>query len=130
MDEPLAEGRDDRHATAGMAIGKHLRTRGVEEPEVLRRYDRLFHGPATVIETGVGAAPIIRYGHRAIGVEGDGAASPVVALGLIDRVGDDLQDQVPNAARSKHGRALANACKMIQVHDARPIVGGIPPGSP
>ena len=42
---------------------------------------------------------------------------------LFGRVGDDLEDQVPNTAGSERGRVLANACQVTEVHDARPIVG-------
>jgi NADPH-dependent 2,4-dienoyl-CoA reductase/sulfur reductase-like enzyme len=61
MDEPLAQGRDNRHAPARMTIGKQLRGGEVEEPEILRRHDWLLHGPAMVVEAGVGASPVIRY---------------------------------------------------------------------
>lgn len=78
MNEPFAQGRDDGHATARMAVGKQLRVREIEEAEILRRHDRLFHRAAAVVESGVGAPPVIRYGHRAIAVEGDSAPPPLL----------------------------------------------------
>lgn len=61
MDEPLAEGCDHGHAPARVAIGKQLRIGEVKEPEILRRHDRLLHGPALVVDTGLGASPVVRY---------------------------------------------------------------------
>lgn len=63
-------------------------------------------------------------------MENDSTSSLVAALSLISRIGDGLQDQVPNTARSERGRVLADTCKVIEVHDARPIVRRIAPESP
>jgi hypothetical protein len=63
MDKPLAQRRDNGYAPARMTIGKQLRRREIEEPQVLRRHDRLLHGPAMLLEAGGGASPVIRYRH-------------------------------------------------------------------
>ena len=62
-------------------------------------------------------------------MENDSTPSPVVPLSLISRIGDHLEDQVPDTARSECGRVPADTCQVIEVHDARPIVRRIAPGT-
>jgi len=130
MDEPLAQCRDDRYAPARMTHREAVVHRGSRRTEVLRRHDRLPHGPAMVVKTSVGASPAVRYRHRTIQVEADSTSFPVAALGLVRRIGDNLEYQVPNTAGREHGRVVADACKVVDVDDARPIVRRITPGSP
>ena len=63
-------------------------------------------------------------------MEDDSTSSPVAALSLVGRVGDDFEDQVLDTAGSEHGRVLADMRKVIEVHDARPVVRRITPWSP
>lgn len=46
-------------------------------------------------------------------MEADGTSAPVVALGLVSRIGDNLKDQMPDTARGEHGWVLADAGKVM-----------------
>jgi hypothetical protein len=107
MDEPLAQGRDDRHTPARMTVGEQLGTGVVEEPQVLRRHDRLPYRPAIPGRAGLGTPAAIGHGHRTIPAERDRTVPAIGALSLIGRVGGNLKDQMPDSARSKRGRIPA-----------------------
>jgi hypothetical protein len=90
----------------------------------------LLHDPPGLVAPGVGAPPLVRHGHRTVRVQGDGAAPTPGGLGLVGRVGEHFENQMPNPTGRVHARVPPNPREMIHVHGTRPVVRGVPPGGP
>src|SRR5436190_24078431 len=91
-----------------------------------REHD-LDRGPLLLLVHGHGdAAPVVHDGHRIVGVDGhlDGVA--VTGEGLVDRVVDDLVDQVMQAPRARrtdvHAGAPAHRLATLEDRDVLGVV--------
>ena len=125
--EPFGQRVDDRDADAVQAAG-HLvagaaeLAAGVQHGEhdlgrrlVVLRHDA--HGDA---------APVVDHDHRVVGLDRDGDAVGIAGEGLVDRVVDDLVDEVVEAARpggaDVHAGTLADRVEALEDGDVLGVV--------
>jgi hypothetical protein len=120
--QPLAQRSNDRHSSPRMAVGKLLCIREVEEPEVLRRHDRLLDDSPHIVESGVGASAVVGYRNRLVGVQRDVAVPRCLIGSFVSGVGNHFENQMQHATRSKVPWALTNVCEVIEVHPALPLM--------
>ncbi len=99
MNQPLAQGCDDRHAATRISVRKPFRLREIEEPKILRGHDRLLHHPAMLVDRSVGAPAVILHRHRAVGMQRDHTPSAAPAHCLVSGVSNDLENKVFGSAR-------------------------------
>ena len=125
-DEPLAQGVDAGDADAVEAAGD-LVVRAVELAAGMQRGQDHLDGGTVLLGMHVdgNAAPVVRDGTRAVGVDGDLDVGTVAGQRLVDRVVHHLIDQMVEAARAGiadvHGGAFADRLHAFQNLD----VGGI-----
>ena len=122
----LGERVDHRHADPVQAT-RYLVALVVElAAGVQHRHDDLGRGPATVVLVDRYAPPVVDDRHRVVDVDGHLDAVAVPRQGLVDRVVDDLVDQVVQARRAGrpdvHRRPLAHRLEPLENLD---LVGAI-----
>ena len=126
--QPLREGVDDRDAHAVQAAGDLVGVvvelaAGVD----LGQHDLQRALAAVGVDVDRDAAAVVDDRDRAVGVERDVDVPAVAGHRLVDRVVDDLVDQVVQAARGRvadvHARALPDRLDPLEDPDVRPGVG-------
>ena len=132
-DEPLAQGVDAGNADAVEAAGD-LVVRAVELAAGMERRQDDLDGGALLrrVQVDGNAAPVVRDGARAVGVDRDLDMAAVASQRLVDRVVDHLVDQVVEAPRAGvadvHRGALADRLHAFQDLDVGGRVLGNPGG--
>ena len=126
--EPLREGVDDRHADAVQAAGDLVGVVVELAAGVDLGQDDLQRALAAVgVDVHRDAPAVVDDRDRAVGVERHVDVPAVAGHRLVDRVVDDLVDQVVQAARRRvadvHARALPDRLDAFKDPDIRPGVG-------
>lgn len=124
-----AESSDRRHPPPGQAVGQEWCGRFVLETNVWCRHDRLPDGSSHAVVPGVCSAPVIRDCDPPERMEGHhGATGAALTLRFVVGIGEDLEDQMPTAARGSGSlEPLSNGRKVVDVDVPGPVVGRGPP---
>ena len=125
--EPFGQRVDDRDADAVQAAG-HLVAGAAELAAGVQHGEHDLGGRLVVLRHDAhrDAAPVVDHDHRVVGLDRDGDAVAIAGERFVDRVVDDLVDQVVEAARpggaDVHAGTLADRVEALEDCDVLCVV--------